>query len=227
MSQPLRLIIFDVDGTLVDSQASILAAMQGAFGQLNLPMPSRQDVLSIVGLSLDHAMARLVPALGETTHDKLVQSYKDTYHSRSLHSGSAKLSPLYPGARTMLDQLAAIPENLLGIATGKSQRGLDALLTDHGLERMFITRQVADHHPSKPHPSMIETAMSEAGVDRANTVMIGDTSFDMDMAQAAGIPGIGVSWGYHPMSALGNASLIIDSFQELPQALNTIWKTNA
>ena len=127
----------------------------------------------------------------------------------------------------MLDQLGAIPENLLGVATGKSQRGLEALIADHGLEGMFITRQVADHHPSKPHPSMIETAMSEAGVDRANTVMIGDTSFDMDMAHAAGVNGIGVSWGYHPVSALSNASQIINSFEELPQALNTIWRADA
>ncbi|MBL4766956.1 MAG: HAD-IA family hydrolase [Rhodobacteraceae bacterium] len=227
MSKPLRLIIFDVDGTLVDSQTSILTAMQGAFGQINLPAPSREEVLSIVGLSLDNAMARLAPDLSEATRQTLVAAYKDTYHARSLQTGSAKLSPLYPGAREMLDKLAAIPEYLLGVATGKSQRGLDALIADHGLERMFITRQVADHHPSKPHPSMIETAMSEAGVDRTNTVMIGDTSFDMDMAQAAGVTGIGVSWGYHPVAALGSAAQVIDTFAELPQVLNFIWKEDA
>jgi phosphoglycolate phosphatase len=227
VNKPLRLIIFDMDGTLVDSQASILGAMKGAFDQNNLPEPSPQEVLSIVGLSLDLAMVRLAPDLTAATHDKLVAAYKETYHSRSLRLGSAKLSPLYPGARAMLDQLAATPENLLGVATGKSQRGLDALIADHGLERMFITRQVADHHPSKPHPSMIETAMSEAGVERENTVMIGDTSFDMDMAQAAGVTGIGVSWGYHPVSELGSAARIIDTFAELPQALNTIWKEDA
>lgn len=227
MNKPLRLILFDVDGTLVDSQASILGAMKDAFGQINQPEPSRQDVLSIVGLSLDRAMARLAPDLSNAEQDKLVAAYKDAYHKRSLKYGSAKLSPLYPGARAMLDQLSEIPENLLGVATGKSKRGLDALLADHDLEKMFVTRQVADHHPSKPHPSMIETAMREAGVDRENTVMIGDTSFDMDMAKAAGVPGIGVSWGYHATSALGSAHLIIDNFSDLPQALNAIWSLNA
>ena len=227
MSKPLRLILFDVDGTLVDSQASILGAMRGAFETHNLPVPSRQDILSIVGLSLDRAMARLVPEMAESIREKLVAAYKDTYHTRSLKIGSAKLSPLYPGARAMLDQLAAVPENLLGVATGKSKRGLDALLVAHDLEQMFVTQQVADFHPSKPHPSMIETAMSEAGVDRANTVMIGDTSFDMDMAKAAGVVGIGVSWGYHAISVLGSAHQIIDNFSDLPGALDAIWSTSS
>ena len=223
MSKPLRLILFDVDGTLVDSQASILGAMQGAFAKANLPNPTRQDVLSIVGLSLDHAMARLAPELPGAVHDDLVVAYKDTYHAQRQQYGSDRLSPLYPGAREMLELLAAMPENLLGVATGKSQRGLDGLLADHDLKHLFVTRQVADHHPSKPHPSMIEAAMAEAGVDRANTVMVGDTSFDMDMAQAAGVVGIGVDWGYHSVDVLGSAKQIISGFDELPQVLNTYW----
>jgi phosphoglycolate phosphatase len=223
MSEPLRLILFDVDGTLVDSQASILGAMQRAFGQADLPTPTRQDVLAIVGLSLDHAMMRLAPDCSKGTHDDLVTAYKDAYNIRQQQHGSEKLSPLYPGAREMLEHLASTPENLLGVATGKSQRGLDGLLADHDLGHLFVTRQVADHHPSKPHPSMIETAMAEAGVERANTVMIGDTSFDMDMAQAAGVAGIGVEWGYHSVDALGSANRIIGSFDELPQVLNMIW----
>lgn len=227
MSKPLRLILFDVDGTLVDSQASIFGAMRGAFELHNLAVPSRQDVMSIVGLSLDRAMAQLVPDLDEATREKLVAAYKVTYHTQSLKIGSAKVSPLYPGARAMLDQLAMIPENLLGVATGKSKRGLDALLADHDLEQMFVTQQVADFHPSKPHPSMIESAMAEAGVDQTNTVMIGDTSFDMDMAKAAGVVGIGVSWGYHHISALGSAHQIIDNFSDLPQALDAIWSTSS
>lgn len=227
MSKPLRLILFDVDGTLVDSQASILGAMQIAFAQADLPEPTRQEVLSIVGLSLDHAVARLLPEVSASVRSDLVAAYKDAYNSQTQQHGSDKLSPLYSGAREMLEHLSAVPENLLGVATGKSQRGLDGLLADHKLGHFFLTRQVADHHPSKPHPSMIETAMSEAGVDRANTVMIGDTSFDMDMAQAAGVRGIGVGWGYHSVDALGSASQIINAFEELPQVLNMIWNEPA
>ncbi len=223
MSKSLRLILFDVDGTLVDSQASILGAMQTAFGQADLPEPTRQEVLSIVGLSLDHAVARLLPELSETVRSELVVAYRDAYNTQTQQHGSDRLSPLYPGARESLEFLAAFPEYLLGVATGKSQRGLNRLLVDHELEHLFVTRQVADHHPSKPHPSMIETAMTEAGVDRASTVMIGDTSFDMDMAQAAGVRGIGVNWGYHSVDTLGSANQIIGSFDELPQVLNKIW----
>jgi phosphoglycolate phosphatase len=142
-------------------------------------------------------------------------------------AGAAQSSPLYPGARTVLEQLAAVPENLLGVATGKSQRGLDKLIEAHGFERMFVTRQVADHHPSKPHPSMILAAMRETGVDAAATAMIGDTTFDMDMAHAAGVAGIGVGWGYHPPEALTAAVTVVDGFDKVPTALDRIWEVSA
>lgn len=225
MTGPLRLILFDVDGTLVDSQGSIVAAMSDAFGAASLPVPDRAQILSIVGLSLDRAMAQLAPDV--SSQAELVQAYKDAYHARRLEIGSDEGSPLYPGALDALERLAAVPENLLGVATGKSQRGLQALLGAHGLEGMFVTTQVADHHPSKPHPSMIETAMAETGVDRAGTVMIGDTSFDMDMADAAGVAGVGVSWGYHKRGALHRAHSVIDSFADLPVTLDQIWKIPA
>lgn len=228
MTQPLRLILFDVDGTLVDSQGSIIAAMDAAFADLELVSPRRDQVLSIVGLSLDQAMARLVPDQPVSKRDQLVQAYKDAYSTQRAQSGSATLSPLYPGARAMLEHLAAVPENLLGVATGKSQRGLDGLLEDHDLKQMFVTRQVADHHPSKPHPSMIMTAMSETGVDASDTVMIGDTSFDMDMARAAGVTGVGVSWGYHAATALqSRTDHVITQFDDLPHTLNKIWTVSA
>jgi len=225
VTSPLRLILFDVDGTLVDSQVSIVAAMTATFEVARLPVPARARILSIVGLSLDHAMQRLAP--DAPSHDDLVTGYKQAYHTQRLQDVSNKGSPLYPGALDTLRQLATLPDVLLGVATGKSQRGLDALLTAHGLETMFVTRQVADHHPSKPHPSMIETAMAETGVTRDATVMIGDTSFDMDMAQAAGVAGIGVSWGYHDRASLRNASTVIDSFSALPSAIEQVWKTSA
>ena len=127
----------------------------------------------------------------------MVEAYKNAYMELRAKAGVAQSSPLYPGALETLQALHAVPEVLLGVATGKSRRGLDKLIEGHGLEGMFLTQQVADHHPSKPHPSMILQAMADVGVAAQDTVMIGDTSFDMEMAAAAGVHGIGVSWGYH------------------------------
>ncbi|WP_170387743.1 HAD-IA family hydrolase [Ruegeria atlantica] len=222
MSAPLRLVLFDVDGTLVDSQGSIVAAMTASFDAHSLPVPKRDAILSIVGLSLPVAMARLASEHSDTVQQRLVDGYKQAYHAHRLEQGAAS-SPLYPGALDAIEALHAVPEVLLGVATGKSQRGLDALIEAHGLERYFVTRQVADHHPSKPHPSMVDTARSETGVEAANTVMIGDTQFDMDMARAAGVAGIGVAWGYHERSALSGATSIIETFEQLPRALDDIW----
>lgn len=219
----LRLILFDVDGTLVDSQGSIVAAMTAAFDAVGLPVPDRAQVLSIVGLSLDDAMLRLAPAQPQAARDRLVAGYKEAYHAQRLRDGAAA-SPLYPGAAEMLARLSEQPETLLGVATGKSKRGLDALLEAHGLERAFVTRQVADHHPSKPHPSMIDTARAETGVAAADTAMVGDTTYDMDMARAAGVAGIGVGWGYHPAETLRAAHTVIHRFDDLPPALDQIWK---
>ncbi|QBF30140.1 HAD-IA family hydrolase [Thalassococcus sp. S3] len=225
MTRPLRLIIFDVDGTLIDSQASIMGAMQAAFASEGLPTPERAEVLSIVGLSLDRAFAQLAAEQTAKRQARLVQAYKDAFAAQRLDLGASQAAPLYPGTRDLLDQLSQIPENILGIATGKSRRGLDALLDGHDLRGLFSTTQVADHHPSKPHPSMIEAAMRDVGVDVSDTVMIGDTSFDMDMAASAGVAGIGVTWGYHHRDALGAARCVVEDRADIPGALRTIWKT--
>lgn len=219
----LRLVIFDVDGTLVDSQASIVAAMTAAFDAQGLTVPDRAAILSIVGLSLDHAMLRLVPEQDAETRARLVQGYKDAYFTHRTEQGAAH-SPLFPGVAAMLDHLADQPKLLLGVATGKSRRGLDALIEAHGLERYFVTRQVADDHPSKPHPAMIYAALDETGIAASDAAMVGDTSYDMDMAHAAGVPGLGVSWGYHAPEALQNARAVIDRIDDLPPALDKIWE---
>ena len=210
-----RLAIFDVDGTLIDSQTHILGAMSHAFGALGLPCPPREAVLAIVGLSLPEAMARLAPGEDGAA---LVAAYKGAFGSIRAQSAS----PLYPGAAAALDRLAARGVTL-GIATGKSRRGLDHVLAAHGLAGCFATAQVADDHPSKPHPSMILTALQQVGVAAQDAVMIGDTSFDMDMGRAAGVRCIGVSWGYHPLAALAGADARIDSFDALDAALGDIW----
>lgn len=215
----MRLVIFDVDGTLVDSQAEIVAAMTAAFAGEGLDCPDRAAVLSIVGLSLDRAMAVLVPDVAPHRQAALVAGYKAAFNAARVADG-AGMSPLYPGARAVLDLLLAQPDTVMGVATGKSQRGLDALFDAHDLARYFLTRQVADHHPSKPHPSMIRAAMAETGVTATQTVMVGDTVFDMDMAQAAGVRGIGVTWGYHAAAALrARTDTVIDHFDALPGVL--------
>ncbi|MEH6645777.1 HAD-IA family hydrolase [Sulfitobacter sp.] len=223
-SAPLRLVIFDVDGTLVDSQSDILAAMHLTFAAEGLPTPPRANVLGVVGLSLDVLMPHLAPEADAATQARLVQGYKDAYMTLRADSTRGESSPFYPGARAALEALQAWPNVLLGVATGKSRRGLDKLIEAHGLEGMFVTQQVADFHPSKPNPSMLLEALSDTGVAAANAVMLGDTSFDMEMAQAAGITGIGVSWGYHPPARLTAARHLVENFEAVPPLLDAIWK---
>lgn len=222
MTGPLRLILFDVDGTLVDSQAGIVRAMMSAFGGVGQTPPQRSELLSVVGLSLDHAFLKLAPELDATDRAIMADVYKQTYARERQAIGSAAFSPFYPGVQEMLGTLSAMPENILGVATGKSRRGLEALISGHGMEGVFLTRQVADGHPSKPHPSMIEAALRESGADRSNAVMIGDTAFDIEMARAAGIRSIGVSWGYHPVSALDGADVIVDTVREIGPAISAL-----
>lgn len=211
----MTLVIFDVDGTLLDSQEHILGAMAMAFAGIGQPCPPRVAVLGIVGLSLPEAMAQLAPDLDGAA---LVAGYKAAFGSlRAEH-----LSVLYPGARAALERLTARGIRL-GIATGKSRRGLDHVLAAHRLAEFFVTTQVADDHPSKPHPAMLRAALAATGADPARAVMIGDTSFDMDMGRAAGIATLGVSWGYHPRAALAQADAVIDSFEELDAALEHLW----
>lgn len=217
----LKLIIFDVDGTLVDSQGDILGAMRGAFASEGLEPPVREDVLGIVGLSLPQAMERLVPELGVVRRTRLVEAYKSAYGAL-VREGGAAASPLYPGMRSLLDRLAQVDPWLLGVATGKSRRGLNGLLAAHALEGRFITTQVADDHPSKPHPAMLFAALDAAGVEPEKAVMIGDTSYDMDMAEAAGIRGIGVTWGYHPAEALSAATRVVDDAEALEQVIHEL-----
>ncbi|MGB3245639.1 MAG: HAD-IA family hydrolase [Sulfitobacter sp.] len=227
MSDVPRLVIFDVDGTLVDSQGLIVEAMTAAFGAVDYPVPERAAMLGVVGLSLGVLMPMLAPELSAQTHSNMVDAYKSAYSDLRATSGAAHSSPLYSGAREALDALHKMPDVVLGVATGKSRRGLDMLIEGHGLEGFFVTQQVADFHPSKPHPSMVLQAMADTGIDPAQTVMIGDTSFDMDMAAAAGVRNIGVSWGYHTRDKLLGATKLIDDFNALVPTLHNLWGTPA
>ena len=219
----LRLVIFDVDGTLIDSQAHILAAMYAAFAAHDLPPPTRAATLSIVGLSLPIAMARLAPDQPDH-HATLVEAYKDAFGQMRRAPDGGALSPLFPGARDALAQLAAQDHTLLAIATGKSRRGMAHILDLHDLHGVFQSVQTADDHPSKPHPSMVEACLRDTGSLPARAVILGDTTYDIDMGRAAGIHALGVAWGYHPAQSLtaSGAHAILHSFDALPTALDRI-----
>jgi phosphoglycolate phosphatase len=206
-----RLVVFDCDGTLVDSQHGICAAMTRAFEAVKLPPPDRFAILSVVGLSLPAAMARLLPQAEADFHDHLADQYKAAF--RALRQTDGVQEPLYPGIAALVRDLDEAGW-LLGVATGKSDRGLHLCLTHHGLNDRFVTLQTADRHPSKPHPSMLLTAMAEAGAAPETTIMIGDTSFDIEMGLAAGTRTIGVAWGYHHpdlLAAAGAGAVAMDS----------------
>jgi phosphoglycolate phosphatase len=194
-----RLAVFDCDGTLVDSAANICVAMERCFEIAQLPPPPRHLTRRVVGLSLVEAVARLHPQGAAEQHFAMAEDYKRAF--QALRAQGEVTEPLFDG---IAETIAALDKAgwLLGVATGKSDRGLAHCLDNHGLAHRFITLQTADRHPSKPHPSMIETAMAEAGAEPASTVMIGDTSFDIGMAKAAGVLAIGVAWGYHDREEL-------------------------
>lgn len=189
-----RLALFDCDGTLVDSGATIHRALTESFGRHGIAVPAQQKARRVIGLSLSEAMAALLPDHAPTQHADLVEDYKQSFSA--LRSAGEVAEPLFEGIADLLDSLEA-DGWLFGVATGKSDRGLKHCLETHGIADRFVTLQTADRHPSKPHPSMAEMAMAEAGAEPATTVMIGDTSFDMMMALGAGTRALGVAWGYH------------------------------
>ena len=166
---PLRLVIFDVDGTLIDSQDFILAAMRRAFALAGRPAPPDAATLGIVGLSLPQAMEVLVPGVPEAGRDRLVRLYKESFWFLREAGGGAADAPFYPGAREALERLDGAGY-LLSIATGKARRGLDHMLDSHGLRALFTGTQTADDAPSKPHPGMVLNCLAATGVAASVTV---------------------------------------------------------
>ena len=194
-----RLLVFDCDGTLVDSQHLIVEAMNRAFVAHAVAPPEPAAVRQIVGLSLVEAIAMLLPGVEPDRVEAVAESYKASFID--LREQEGELEPLFPGIRELLVALEDAG-HLLAVATGKSRRGVEVVLGAHGLLDHFVSVQTADGHPSKPHPAMLETAMAETGIGPNETILIGDTTFDMLMARAAGVCGLGVAWGYHPPAAL-------------------------
>jgi phosphoglycolate phosphatase len=200
-----RLAIFDCDGTLVDSGATIYAALTETFRQNGLELPPPEVSRRVIGLSLIEAMAVLLPDATAAQHAQFAEDYKRAFWR--LRAAGQVEEPLFDG---VLDVLDALEDDgwLLAVATGKSDRGLKHCLESHDIHARFVSLQTADRHPSKPHPSMVEQAMAEASAAPETTIVVGDTSFDMAMAAAAGAAPIGAGWGYHDAHELIEAGAV-------------------
>lgn len=213
----IDLAVFDCDGTLVDSQSAIVGAMDAAFKDAGIHPPPAAAVRRVIGLSLDRAISTLYPVGGPREIDRLSKTYCEAFAAQ--RAAGQHHDPLYPGVVEALDALRGRGW-LLGVATGKSTRGLLATLERHGLRDRFVTLQTPDTCRGKPDPHMVECAMAEVGASPQRTVVIGDTVFDIGMARAAGAFAVGVSWGYHvphELTAAG-AHRVLETYMELPGA---------
>jgi len=217
----VRLAVFDCDGTLVDSQSSIIYAMQAAFAAHGLEGPAPHAVRRIVGLSLETGIGQLLPQLTDLQILSVREGYREAF--LALRSKGAVEEPLYPG---VTQALRALSEGgwLLGVATGKSYRGLVSTLSGHDLGDHFQSLQTADRAQGKPHPEMLHNAISETGSETASTVMIGDTTFDMEMARNAGTFALGVAWGYHAVDELyaAGAHRVVHAYDDLVRTIDTL-----
>ena len=214
----IRLALFDCDGTLVDGQAPHCRAMEAAFVAQGMAALPHTITRQVIGLSLLESMRILAPDADADVHYALVDGYKQAFYD--MRGQGLVEEPLYDGMADLLSHLHGSGWQL-GVATGKSDRGLTKCLETHAIKNLFISLQTADRHPSKPHPSMVYQAMADAGVTADATVMVGDTSFDMEMGRAAGCRTIGVTWGYHPANELraAGADIIVETMDELRAAL--------
>lgn len=220
-SGALRLALFDCDGTLVDSQHTIIASMSAAFTALGRPEPAAEQVRRIVGLRLDQAIDALAGGLDGGALEGAVAAYLAAFEV--LHADPEHVEPLYDGVSAVLDILET-GGWLLGVATGKSHPGLISTLSRHGMCDRFVTLQTADRAAGKPAPDMVLRALAEAGVAKDRVVVVGDTAHDIGMAANAGAPSVGVGWGYHPLDALvsAGATRTATSFAALPALLEAL-----
>ena len=214
----LRLVVFDCDGTLVDSLHMIVETMQAAYDTTGHPGPSSDAVRQAIGLSLEQVIGGLSPDFDEAECNRVASAYRDHFHA--LRRAGDMIEPLYPHVRetiTKLDSAGIV----MGIATGKGIRGLNHVLDQHDMAHFFATLQTPDNAPGKPHPGMLEQAMDATGARPEHTIMIGDTSFDMEMAGHAGVQAIGVDWGYHDVDVLrdAGASQVISRMPDLHAVL--------
>ncbi len=216
----MRLVIFDLDGTLIDSVALIVETVTNSFNEIGQPVPDDKTIRSISGITLADALEVLAPGADAARMEVIAASYRKHYQAER----QTEREPLFAGALAALDRLQADPETILAVATGKGYEGSLTLLGRHGIVGRFNSIETPTHNRGKPDPQMIETAMTKAGIDRARTAMVGDTVHDMRMAKAAGVKAIGVAWGYHEVEELraAGADVVIEDFAELQGAVDRL-----
>lgn len=219
-----RLAVFDIDGTLVDSRASILEAAVQASRAVGLPDPDYERVRRGVGLALPEALALLAPHLGPDDLAAFVAAFKSAF--QRMNDDPAFHEPLYPGAIELMHELKRAGWTL-ALATGQSRRGVARNLAREGWADLFFSSHCAEDGPGKPDPAMLNAAISACGVPAARTVMIGDTSHDAIMAVRAGVLPIGVAWGFHTPEeqCAAGASVVAADLAELGDLL-TRWSSN-
>ncbi|MDX1346319.1 MAG: HAD-IA family hydrolase [Sedimenticolaceae bacterium] len=211
-----QLLVFDWDGTLMDSEAKIVACLQAAAAEMRLAIPAEKDARQVIGLGLVEALKMLFPEDDETTRKGLAEAYRDHFLVRN-----KARSRLFPDVTETLESLA--DDYLLAVATGKSRRGLEKELDDSGLRPLFQATRCADEAFSKPHPQMLEDILDKLGMRPSETLVIGDTEYDMRMAVNAGSQGLGVSYGVHePQRLIDSGALAtLDAFSEMPVWLSS------
>jgi phosphoglycolate phosphatase len=216
----MRLVVFDLDGTLINSEALIIETVRESFASVGQAIPTDDAIRAISGITARDAMLILAPGVDEARLDEIVNAYRSTYLSKA---GLAR-EPMFDGALAALDRLQEDPETILAVATGKGHAGAITLLERHDIIGRFHSIQTPAHNRGKPDPQMIETAMDKAGIGPEATVMIGDTSHDMKMARNAGVKALGVAWGYHTVTALeeAGAHLVIHRMDELVDAVDKL-----
>ena len=210
MAQRFELLVFDWDGTLMDSAAAIVGALQAACGDLNLPLPTDNQARQVIGLGLLEAMQALLPGLSPVVYAEMIERYR--YH----YLGRDQQLRLFTGIADLVADLFGAGY-ALAVATGKSRRGLDRALQLSGLEEYFTDSRCADECFSKPHPQMLEELMQAFAVRPTATLMIGDTTHDVQMAVNAGVAAVGVTYGAHAASELNALQPLacVDSVQNL------------
>ena len=210
MPKRFELLVFDWDGTLMDSAGAIVTSIQESCRDLGLPVPERERAAHVIGLGLNDALAYAVPELAPSEYGRLAERYRHHYLARDPDI------ELFPGMREML-ALLKHRGHVLALATGKSRVGLERVLEATQLKQYFDSSRCADETHSKPHPAMLQELMQELLIEAEATLMIGDTAHDLQMAVNAGVPALAVSYGAHPRDnlTLFNPLACIETPQEL------------
>lgn len=220
----MSLVVFDMDGTLIDSGAEITARVLKAFASVGLAAPSEEVIRANVGLSLPIYLS----AVSGSDDPEVITALFDAYRAAAAASLPGRM-PMFEGARALLERLKLRPDTQLAVATGKGRAGLDKTLVQNDMAHYFASLQTPDTNPSKPHPGMLLSAMDACGVGPSETVMIGDAVFDIQMANAAGVRSIGVAWGLQPVAALvaAGATATVDRIDALYDLIDALLEERA